>query len=108
VTCKKTGVVVSGLLMAGTVLLLAGCAKHADFVELRDHLATVSKSQDQDQKRLDALQRRVESLERMKDTESTKPKLDEISARIQKLENRLAKPEETSSAPVAPRIEPTP
>ena len=61
---KKTGFVGSVVLMAGSVLWLAGCAKHADFVEMRDHLATVSKSQDQDQKRLDALQRRLESLER--------------------------------------------
>ncbi len=67
---KKTGSKGLVVFMAGAMLWLAGCAKHADFVELRDHLATVSKSQDQDQKRLDALQRRVESLERMKDSES--------------------------------------
>ena len=74
------------------VLWLAGCANHADFVEMRDHLSTVAKSQDQDQKRLDALQRRLESLERMKDSESTRQKLDpkfdqkfdELSARVQR------------------------
>ena len=94
---------------AGVMLWLGGCAKHADFVELRDHLSTVSKSQDQDQKRLDALQRRLESLERVKDSESGRPKvdpkIDELFARIQKLENRLAKPEETASAPVVPKVE---
>ena len=97
--------------MAGALLLLAGCAKHADFVELRDHLATVSKSQEQDQKRLDALQRRLESLERRKDSESVRPKLDpkfdELSARIQKLESRLAKPDETLGIPVVPKFEPS-
>lgn len=108
---KKTGFVRSGVTVVGMSLLLAGCAKHADFVELRDHLATVSKSQDQDQKRLDALQRRLESLERVKDSDSARPKLDpkfdELSARIQKLENRaVAKPEEISSVPVAPKVEP--
>jgi tol-pal system protein YbgF len=103
---KRTGFVGSVVIMAGAVLLLAGCARHADFVELRDHLATVSKSQDQDQKRLDALQRRLESLERMKDSESIRPKLDEMSVRIQKLESRLAKPDETSGAPVVPKVEP--
>ena len=105
---EKTGSTASVIIMAGVALLLAGCAKHADFVELRDHMATVSKSQDQDQKRLDALQRRLESLERMKDSESLRPKLDEMSARIQKLESRLAKPDDTSGALVAPKVEPAP
>jgi tol-pal system protein YbgF len=105
---KKTGFVGSGVLMAGVVLWLAGCAKHADFVEIRDHLATVSKSQDQDRKRLDALQRRLESLERVKDSESVRPKLDEMSARIQKLESRLAKSDEIFGVPAVPKMEPTP
>ena len=109
---KKTGFVGSVVLITGAVLWLAGCAKHADFVELHDHLATVSKSQDQDQKRLDALQRRLESLERVKDNESARPKLDlkfdELSARIQKLEGRLAKADETLGIPVVPKVEPAP
>jgi tol-pal system protein YbgF len=99
------------VLTAGAMLWLAGCAKHADFTELRDHLATVSKSQDQDQKRLDALQRRLESLERVKDGESFRqkldPKFDELSARIQKLEGRLAKADETLGIPVVPKVEPS-
>ena len=80
-------------------------------MELRDHLATVSKSQDQDQKRLDALQRRLESLERVKDSESFRqkldPKFDELSARVQKLEGRLAKIDETLGIPVVPKAEPS-
>ncbi len=102
---KKTGSKGLVVLMAGAMLGLAGCANHADFVELRDHLTTVSKSQDQDQKRLDALQRRLELVERVKDSESARPKLDpkfdDLSARIQKLEGRLAKSEETLGIPVA-------
>jgi tol-pal system protein YbgF len=107
ITCSGGAVV----LMVGSMLWLAGCAKHADFSELRDHLATVSKSQDQDQKRLDALQRRLESLERVKDGESSRqkfdPKFDELSARVQKIEGRLAKIDEASSFPVAPKPEPS-
>ncbi len=108
---KNIQFVGSVVMTAGVMLWLGGCAKHADFVELRDHLSTVSKSQDQDQKRLDALQRRLESLERVKDSESARPKvdpkIDELSARIQKLENRMApKPEEIPSAPAAPKMEP--
>src|SRR5205085_12440986 len=87
------------VLVAGAMVWLAGCAKHADFAEMRDHLAIVSKSQDQDQKRLDALQRRLESLERVKDGESFRqkldPKYDELSARIQRVEGRLARIDET-------------
>ncbi len=101
----------AAVLMAGSMLWLAGCAKHADFSELRDHLSTVSKSQDQDQKRLDALQRRLESLERVKDGESSRqkfdPKFDELSARVQKLEGRLAKIDEALSSPAAPKAEPS-
>ena len=113
---KKIGTKGSIVLMAGVVLWLAGCANHADFVEMRDHLATVAKSQDQDQKRLDALQRRLESLERMKDSESARQKLDpkfdqkfdELSARVQRLEGRLAKSEEIMGIPVVPKMEPVP
>jgi tol-pal system protein YbgF len=109
---KKIEVVGGVALTVWAMLWLAGCANHADFVEVRDHLSTVSKSQDQDQKRLDALQRRVESLERVKDNESARqrfdPRFDELSARIQKLESRLAKSDEGASLPVAPRLEPTP
>ncbi len=98
------------LLLSGALLWIAGCANHADFVEMRDHMATVSKSQDQDQKRLDALQRRLESLERAKDNESARPKfdpkLDELSARVQKLEARVAKSEEVSGVPSLPKAEP--
>jgi tol-pal system protein YbgF len=94
--------------VAGGLSLLSGCAKHADFVELRDHLATVSKSQDQDQKRLDALQRRMESLERVKDGDSPKLKFDELSARVQKLESRLAKLDEGASGPPLAKVDQVP
>lgn len=89
-------------------ILAMGCAKHADFIELRDHLATVAKSQDQDQKRLDAVQRRIESLERVKDTEPTKTKLDDLVGRLQKLEARIAKLEEGATATGLQKIEPIP
>jgi tol-pal system protein YbgF len=109
---KLTGTRGLIVLMAGVILWLGGCAKHADFVEMRDQLATVSKSQDQDQKRLDALQRRLESLERVKDSESARqkldPKFDELSARVQKIETRLAKSEETMGILVVPKGEPVP
>lgn len=86
-------------------LVATACARHADFVDLRDHLATVSKTQDQDHQRLDAMQRRLESVERVKDAEPGKPRFEELSARIQKLESRIAKLEEPQQAA---KVEPTP
>jgi tol-pal system protein YbgF len=93
-------------LVSWMAFLVTGCAKHADFVELRDHLATMSKSQDQDQKRLNALQRRMESIERVRDGEPTKLKLDELSTRLQKLEVRMTKLEEGSVPITQPKSEP--
>jgi len=90
---------------AAGLIFLSGCAKHADFIELRDHLATVTKSQEQDQKRLDALQRRMETVERIKDGDGARPKFDEVSVRIQKLESRLAKVEENSASSSFSRVE---
>lgn len=86
---------------------LAGCAKHADFVELREQLSTVSRSQDQDHQRVDAVLRRLESVERVRDAESSKPRIDELTARLQKLESRLAKLEDTMGQPSA-KLEPMP
>ncbi|WP_455243090.1 hypothetical protein, partial [Petrachloros mirabilis] len=85
-------------LMVPLFSLLAGCAKHADFVEIRDRLSTVAKSQDQDHQRMDAIQRRMESLEHTKDIEPSKSRYDELSARLQKLEARMAKLDEAVSA----------
>lgn len=88
-------------------LTATGCARHADFVNLRDQLATVSKTQDQDHQRLDAMQRRLESVELIKDAQPVKPRLDELNARLQKLEGRLAKLEEGQGQPTA-KVEPAP
>jgi len=78
------------------LLWLGGCAKHADFIEVRDDLSAVSRSQDQDHQRVDAVLRRLESLERAKDAESARPRFDELAARLQKIENRLAKVEDST------------
>lgn len=90
---------VTAVVIVGTLLTLSGCAKHADFVELRDQLSTVSRSQDQDHQRVDAVLRRLESVERIKDVESGKPRVDELASRIQKLEAKLAKIEESAGLP---------
>ena len=83
-------------------LLVSGCAKHADFLEVRDQLLTISKTQEQEQKRMEAMQRRLESLERVREPEISKqPRNDDAGARLQKLEARLARMEEAQAAQAA-------
>ena len=50
-------------------LVVAGCAKHADFLEIRDQMSLITRTQDQEQKRFEAIQRRLESLERVREPE---------------------------------------
>ncbi|MCE3222118.1 MAG: putative Tol-Pal system protein YbgF [Nitrospira sp.] len=82
-------------------LFLSGCAKHADFLEIREQMSIIAKTQDQEQKRFEAMQRRLESLERVREPEGGKIRLDDAQARLQKLEARLAKIEETQFAQAA-------
>jgi tol-pal system protein YbgF len=84
-------------------LFVSGCAKHADFLEVRDQLTTITKTQDQEQKRMEAMQRRLESLERVREPEVAKqpPRNDEILARLQKIETRLGRMEEAQAVQAA-------
>lgn len=95
------------VLAAGPLVLLAGCAKHADFVELRDSISTISKTQEQDHQRVDAVLRRLDSVERVKDAEPGKARLEEFAARLQKIEARLAKLEEGQGS-AASKLDPLP
>jgi tol-pal system protein YbgF len=87
----------SGFAGLAWMVALVGCAKHADFLEMRNQLSTISRTQDQDHQRVDAVMRRLESVERNKETDSAKPRFDDLTARFQKLESRLAKLEETAN-----------
>jgi tol-pal system protein YbgF len=97
-------------LLALTVVLV-GCAKHADFMEMRNQLSTISKTQDQDHQRVDTAMRRLDAIERSKETDPAKSRFDDLTARFQKLESRLAKLEEATTqasakvdAPTEPRV----
>ncbi len=79
-------------------LVVAGCAKHADFLEIRDQMSIIARTQDQEQKRFEAMQRRLESLERVREPEGGKLRFDDTVVRLQKLEGRLAKIEEAQFA----------
>lgn len=88
------------------VLAFAGCATHADFLDMREQLSTVSRSQDQDHQRVDAVSRRMDSMEHGKDTDIGRQRFDEMIVRLQKIEGRLTKLEETSSQASA-KVEPS-
>lgn len=92
-------------LCAGT--LLVGCAKHSDFVDLREEMRTVVKTQEQEQKRLEGMQRRVQSLEavREKDTDPTRQRIEDLSARLARLESRSTRTEEPAPAMATPKSE---
>jgi len=93
--------VVIAFWMLVPMALLTGCAKHADFLEVRDQLSTISRSQEQDHQRVDAVLRRLESVERVKDADPGRQRIDEVVARLQKIETRLTKLEETAGQSAA-------
>lgn len=95
-------------------LLATGCAKHADFLEMREELHAVAKGQSQAAKQQDALQRRLQALEtKLEGKHGGKPeptgeggkesvgeghRLEELTARLADLERRLAYLEDTQHA----------
>lgn len=83
--------------LSASIVALVGCAKHADFLEIRNQLSTISRTQDQDHQRVDAVMRRLEAVEKSKETDPAKTRFEDLAARFQKLENRLAKLEEVAS-----------
>jgi tol-pal system protein YbgF len=90
------------------MLALAGCATHADFLDMREQLSTMSRSQEQDHQRVDAVSRRMDSMEHGKDTDLGKQRFDEMAARLQKIEGRLAKLEDTATQASAKADLPSP
>jgi len=83
------------------LVVLAGCAKHADFLELREEVGNLAKAQEQAQKRLDSLQRRspdggklTAMEEPHKGNDALQQRVQELTARLGDLEHRLARVEE--------------
>jgi tol-pal system protein YbgF len=74
----------------------AGCAKHADFVEVREDLRAVTKSQEQLQKQQVAMERRLQAVESRaggetgKDAAASRQQTDELLDRLKLIEGRLA------------------
>jgi len=83
-------------LASALIMTVAGCAKHADFVEVREDLRAVTKSQEQAHKQQEAVQRRLQAVEAKlggdagKDAAASKPQTDELLDRLKLVEGRLA------------------
>lgn len=83
-------------LACALIVAVAGCAKHADFVEVREDLRSVIKSQEQVQKQQEVVLRRLQAVESRaggdggKDEATLKSKADELQDRIKQIEGRLA------------------
>ena len=83
-----------------------GCAKHADFVDLRQEVHTVARSQEQAHKREEAMQRRLQALETAKESSPDRQRLDELAARLKNLEARMARFEDVQQSQSAPLTKP--
>ena len=101
----------SGLL---AMILMAGCAKHADFIELREEVANLTKTQEQVQKRQETLQRRLETGkplpvdESLKVRDASAQRIQELTNRLADLESRLARVEDGKAAASSKMDEPRP
>lgn len=121
---KAVLILLSSLAGLSTLALgQAGCAKHADYVEVREGLRGVAKAQDQALKRQEAMQRRLQSLEAkldaepparpapaedgVKQPEGIGQRIVELDDRLKDLEIRLARLEEAQHAQAAPYAGPT-
>ncbi|MGH7231874.1 MAG: tol-pal system protein YbgF [Nitrospiraceae bacterium] len=99
------------------LLILSGCAKHSDFVEVKESLGTLAKAHEQTQKRQEAIQRRLQGLEEgkpivvedvSKGPEAVQQRLQDLTAKLNELEGRLARVESgPSSAGLVKPEEPT-
>jgi tol-pal system protein YbgF len=94
--------------VAGSVLglaLMAGCAKHADFLDLREEVGNLAKANEQTQKRLDLLQRKSPDAgkpmvmdDAHKGSDAGQQRWQELTTRLSDLEHRLARLEEGPSS----------
>lgn len=77
----------------------AGCATHADFVEVRDDLRQAVRAQDQAQKQIESLQRRLQAVETARESVGAPQQIEELANRLQELETRVARVEDYAARP---------
>lgn len=110
--CKPIAVGSLGPHLACLLLVaVIGCAKHADFVELREDLHAVAKAQQQLQQQQAALQRQVQALEAKQGADAGREaaagkQMDDLLERIKVVESRLANLE-SALRPMPPKVEGT-
>jgi tol-pal system protein YbgF len=93
----------------GSMLLIVGsigCAKHSDFVEIQEGLGTLTKAQEQTQKRQEVIQRRLQALESgkpvvediSKGPDAVQQRIHELTTRLNELETRIVRIEDGPSS----------
>ncbi|HKW85922.1 MAG TPA: tol-pal system protein YbgF [Nitrospiraceae bacterium] len=83
-----------------------GCARHADFVDMRQELNVMARSQEEAQKRERDIQRRLQALEVAKESSPDRQRLDEIVARLKNLDVRMSRFEDVQQSQSAPSTKP--
>ncbi len=108
----------TGTSLGALLAVSAGCASHADFIDLRAQMQDVARAQNQAQRQQDAIQRRLQALEvaptpravpsaeGSKEVAALRLQLDDLTAKLKDLEGRLARLEGPPLA-VLPRPEST-
>ncbi|HJU04348.1 MAG TPA: tetratricopeptide repeat protein, partial [Nitrospiraceae bacterium] len=95
--------------VAGMLLIVGstGCAKHSDFIEIQEGLGTLTKAQEQTQKRQEAIQRRLQALESgkpvvvediSKGPDAVQQRIQELIRRVSELEARVVRIEDGPSS----------
>lgn len=93
------------LLGCGLFIDVSGCAKHGDFIEIKEQVGNLGRAQEQLQKRQDALQRHVEGGKAgfTEQAVSRGPdpvihqRVQELTSRVNELEGRLSRMENVAS-----------
>jgi tol-pal system protein YbgF len=87
--------------LCAVLLAAAGCAAHADFVELRGEVRNLSKTDTEHRKQQEVLQQRLQALETrveaksaltdqaMQDSETLQERIKDLTARLRQLDERL-------------------
>jgi len=100
---------ISGSLLASLIILVLvqdGCAKHADFVDMRQEFNAMARSQEQASKREEAMQRRLQALETAKESSPDRQRLDELAVRLKNLEARIARFEDIQQSQSSSSMKP--
>ncbi|MDE3242088.1 MAG: tol-pal system protein YbgF [Nitrospirota bacterium] len=103
--------------LAGSGLVLSGCAAHADFVKTQEQIRAVAKQQEQDRQRDEETQKRLQALEAKgskapaadqavkglpKDVDALRRQMEELTDRLNDVDRRVARLQDSQYAAPPP------